>query len=154
MTDYRTILVPYDFSQHAKAALATAVGLAKRLNTAKLHLVHVIQPAYPYPMFEGAVVVPPANMFEVRRNVLRSLEEIAGGIGECPAQVESHIIEGSNISDLLLKIAERLDADMIVMGTHGRTGIAHVFLGSVTERMLRKAPCPVLTVREANPEAE
>lgn len=150
MRDYRTLVVPYDFSEHARAALSTAVDLAKRLNSAKLHLVHVIQPAYAYPMFEGAVVVPPTNMVEVRANVLRSLEEIAGSIEGLTAPVESHVVEGSRISDLLLETAGRLDADMIVMGTHGRTGIAHVFLGSVAERTLRKASCPVLTVRESD----
>lgn len=148
MSDYRTFLVPYDFSAHSRAALETAWDLAKRLE-AKLHLVHVIQPpAYAYGYtYAGAAMPPPAiDLTEVREGALKALKQVAAEIGELPGGIEPHVVEGAGIADMLRELAEKLGADLIVMGTHGRTGLAHVFLGSVAERTLRRAPCPVLTV--------
>ena len=72
---------------------------------------------------------------------------MASGVENPPGKVEAHVLEGSGIADMIIGAAEEHDADLIVMGTHGRTGLAHVFLGSVAERTLRRAPCPVLTVQ-------
>ncbi len=156
MSDYRTFVVPYDFSVHARAALFAAVDLAKRLG-ADLHLIHVIQPpAYTYSYGGGigaASVAPPIDMFSVREEALKSLGDVVEGIADFPGKVEPHVVEGTGISDMIRESAEKLGADLIVMGTHGRTGLAHVFLGSVAERTLRKAPCPVLTIQSPD-EAE
>lgn len=149
MSEYRTFVVPIDFSAHSRAALDTATDLAKRLN-ADLHLVHVVQPpAYAYGYaYAGAAMPPPAvDLTEVREGAMKSLKQLAAEIGEVPGAVEPHVVEGAGIADMIRQVAEKLDADLIVMGTHGRTGLAHVFLGSVAERTLRRAPCPVLTVQ-------
>ena len=66
---------------------------------------------------------------------------------EAPGKVEAHVVEAAGIAEAICDAAETFGADLIVMGTHGRTGLAHVFLGSAAERTLRQAPCPVLTVR-------
>jgi universal stress protein A len=149
MADYRVVVVPYDFSEHAQAALREAVDLSRRLG-ADLHLVHVMQsPMYLYSFAyagEAAAVLPPIDMTEIREDALKSLLEIISEI-EFSGKIEAHVLEGANIADTVRATAESLEADLIVMGTHGRTGLAHVFLGSVAERTLRTAPCPVLTVQ-------
>lgn len=149
MADYRVVVVPFDFSEHARAALREAVELSRRLD-ADLHLVHVMQsPMYLYSFAyagEAAAVSPPIDMTEIREDALKSLREIIAEI-EFSGKIEAHVLEGANIADTVRATAENLDADLIVMGTHGRTGLAHVFLGSVAERTLRTAPCPVLTVQ-------
>lgn len=147
MGDYRTFVVAYDFSPHARAALYAAVDLARRLG-ADLHLVHVIQrPAYGYAPYAGAAVPPSIDMDQLRESAERSLRDAAAGIEDLPGKLETHVVEGIRVSDTIREVAERLGAELVVMGTHGRTGLAHVFLGSVAERTLRSAPCPVLTVQ-------
>jgi len=147
MSDYRTFVVPYDFSPHSAAALYTATDLARRLN-AGIHLVHAIQtPIYAYG-YGGASAPPPViDMEKVQESALGSLREVAAKIRDFPGTVDLHVVEGAGLADTLCQLAEKLDADLIVMGTHGRTGLSHVFLGSVAERTLRRAPCPVLTVQ-------
>lgn len=149
MADYRVVVVPYDFSEHARAALDEAADLSRRLG-ADLHLVHVLQsPLYLYSFAypgEAAAVAPPIDMTEIREDALKSLREVIAEI-DFPGKVECHVLEGVNVAETLRATAENLGADLIVMGTHGRTGLAHVFLGSVAERTLRTATCPVLTVQ-------
>ncbi len=148
MADYRVVVVPYDFSEHARAALAEAEDLARRLGS-DLHLVHIMQsPIYLYNFAyagEAAAVTPPIDMTEIREDALKSLKEVIAEI-DIRGEVEPHVYEGANVAETLREVAVNLGADLIVMGTHGRTGLAHVFLGSVAERTLRTAPCPVLTV--------
>ncbi len=149
MGEYRRFVVPYDFSVHAEGALAVAIDLAQRLG-AELHLVHVLQPpAYSYGSYDGGVAVPPPfDPAEARDSAMRSLREVVDRIVATGFEkLEPHVAVGSNIAEMIRTSAENLGADLIVMGTHGRTGLAHVFLGSVAERTLRGAPCPVLTVQ-------
>jgi nucleotide-binding universal stress UspA family protein len=148
MSDYQTFVVPYDFSEHARAALATASDLARRLD-ARLHLVHVVQPpAYAYGYgFAGAAAAPPIDLHEIHQGALESLRQVIAELGDVSERAEPHVVEGSGIAEMLRQVSEKLGADLIVMGTHGRTGLAHVFLGSVMERTLRRAPCPVLAVQ-------
>jgi universal stress protein A len=146
VTNYTTILVAHDFSRSAGAALDHACGLAE-LTGAALHLVNVVEPVIAYPPVVGGIV-PSAGygtemIVQSRRAAETSLAQIAAEVGpDC----EYHIVTGSPAT-ALCEAAEKLRADLIVMGTHGRTGLAHVLLGSVAERTLRRAPCPVLTVR-------
>jgi nucleotide-binding universal stress UspA family protein len=147
MSNFQTIIVPYDFSEHARAALDTAVDLARRLES-DLHLLHVVQlVAYTYPGLQGLALAPQPDLAQVRDGATASLREIAAGIEGAPGKVQAHVVEGATIVEMIRQAAEDLGADLIVMGTHGRTGIAQVFLGSVAERTLRIAPCPVLTVQ-------
>lgn len=152
---YRTLVVPYDFSAHARAALFTACDLARRLGS-DLHLVHVLQLptcGYVQGAYAGAVAPPPLQLKESREHALESLRDVARGIGEMPGKLESHVVSGTSVDAALCDVARELGADLLVMGTHGRTGLAHVFLGSVAERTLRGAPCPVLTLRAPEEEA-
>jgi len=155
MTEFRNILVPYDFSPHARAALSTAVALAQRLG-AQLHLIHVVQSpsfVYGYGAYGAAAAPPPVDMATLREGAMQSLQAVADGVEDLPKQPAIHVVEGTSTAEMIREEAEELGADLIVMGTHGRTGLAHVFLGSVAERTLRRAPCPVLTVQAPEEKA-
>jgi len=148
MADYRTLLVPYDFSTHARTALDTAVDLAGKLG-ADLKVLHIVQSpiaVYGLPYPEGSTVIPPIDMGAIREDAMKALALVIDEI-DAPVKIEAEIAEGLNVAETLRITAERIDADLIVMGTHGRTGIAHAFLGSVAERILRTVQCPVLTVK-------
>jgi nucleotide-binding universal stress UspA family protein len=98
--------------------------------------------------YGGTVAAPPVvDVIAMREGIMKSLDSIVSEIDDPPGAIQSHVVEGSGIADVLCESAETLGADLIVMGTHGRTGLAHVFLGSVAERTLRRAPCPVLVVQ-------
>jgi universal stress protein A len=141
----RTILVPIDFSSNSDRALDYAAGVAEVFGST-LHLLH----AYHLPSMATSphdYAVPPAVWDGVREAARRELEERREKVEARGLQVEAHLARGI-ASDAIRAAAEKLGADLIVMGTRGRTGLAHVLLGSVAERTLRSAPCPVLTVRE------
>ena len=144
MREYRTFLVPYDFSDHSRFALDTALELVRHFK-GDLHLLHVIQP--PFYATTGFAEAMPTMLLETRHELLEALQRVVTAIPYPPGRVESHVIEGINIAASIAESATDLGADLIVMGTHGRTGLRHTFMGSVTERTLRIAHCPVLTVR-------
>ncbi|NNL85626.1 MAG: universal stress protein [Myxococcales bacterium] len=151
MAEFQKIMIPYDFSEHAQAALHLGVELARRLN-ATLTLVHVIQPpayAYGYPAPAGTAVALP-NLLELQQNARSGLRELIDRIELPKDAIEIDVLEGNNISEALCQAAEKHGADLLVMGTHGRTGLAHAFIGSVAERTLRSSPCPVLTVKDSS----
>ena len=149
MSEFATIAVPYDFSEHSSAALECAAGLARKFGS-EIHLVHVIQPPAMAFAAYGAPGIPPADtvdMMQLREIATSALDDVARSLeGRC-AGVQTHVVEGAGIAEAIREVAEKLSADLIAMGTHGRTGLAHAFLGSVAERTIRRAPCPVLTVQ-------
>jgi nucleotide-binding universal stress UspA family protein len=100
----------------------------------------------PMVVYAGGPVPPdPWPSLEEARTKLRELESNAGHV-----RVESQVMEGDPV-DMILRAAEETHSDVIVMGTHGRTALARLLLGSVAEAVLRKAPCPVLTVKSPAP---
>lgn len=146
MPNYQTILVPYDFSEHSKKALETALDLARRFD-ANLHVLHVVTPPIvAYPTMGTAAAPPSSLLMDLRESAERSLSDVVAGIENPPGAVKAHISAGGATAETIRETAEQLGADLIVMGTHGRTGMARVFLGSVAERTLRLAPCPILMV--------
>jgi nucleotide-binding universal stress UspA family protein len=146
MSEFRKLVVPYDFSKHAETALATAVDFANRVS-ADLLLLHVVQaPDLAFPAVEFGGSPPPLPSLDVQNGALEALEKVASGVKLTKGSVTPHVVEGLAADREITDFAERMHADLIVMGTHGRTGVAHVFLGSVAERTLRRASCPVLTV--------
>jgi nucleotide-binding universal stress UspA family protein len=140
----RQILVPTDFSTHSARALETAIALAKTFR-AKIHLLH----AYHMPAFVGVpdeVVIPPAFWATVRDAAARKLEKSAESVAAAGVNVETHLAERV-AAEAIVEAAAELGIDLVVMGTRGLTGLKHVVLGSVAERTLRLAPCPVLAVK-------
>ncbi|MGH7286921.1 MAG: universal stress protein [Myxococcota bacterium] len=144
MPPLRTILVPHDFSSHAQAAWARAEQLAW-VSRATLHLLHVVHTPFLHaltplgvvPFSMGPVVIEAAS-----RTAHESLQWLAD---RSNCKVEVHVLEGP-ASYWICAHAERIGADLIVMGSSGRRGLARALLGSVTERTQRCAPCPVLVV--------
>ena len=146
MARIRTILVAVDFSPHADRALETAVELAKIFG-AKVHLLHCYQlnlgGISPY-----GLAIPENFDRDVRIAAQRKLDEWGEKVRAEGVEVEGHVspmFPGMTIS----ATAEEIGADLIVMGTRGLTGLKHILLGSVAERTIRVAACPVLTVKLA-----
>lgn len=142
----KTILHPTDFSEPSDLAFRLACSLA-RDHGARLVVAHVIEP--PVPVYGGGVLVvpPPQGLKEPLRAKLLQLRPPGETV-----QVEHRLAEGDAATEIL-DLAEQARADLIVMGTHGRGGLRRVLMGSVAEEVVRKAPCPVLTVRTPSPEA-
>ena len=144
MTAFKRILVPHDFSDDAAAALDWAIELAGQLG-AELHLLHAYR--LPLEMFSPYGVPMPASVMpEIREAARRSLEELKARVEAAGLTGQIHLREGPP-ADAIVEAARELSADLIVMGTRGRTGLAHVVLGSVAQRTVRSAPCPVLTLK-------
>jgi nucleotide-binding universal stress UspA family protein len=136
----RSILVPTDFSPHADAALERAAQLARRLS-ARVYLLH----AY-YLGTEAGYPLPAQLIDQARAQAREQLERAAKALAETGVSCESHTSPLVTVS-AILEQARALPADLIVMGTRGLSGLKHVLLGSVAERTVRLAPCPVMTVK-------
>ena len=134
------ILTATDFSEGSKRALDYAVFLAKTFG-AEIQLVHILEP--PFPTTDPAYLKMIGEMAGAESEKLKSLAE---EVKKRLPNVRSFCREGT-AALTIIKAARELKSDVIVLGTHGRTGIAHAFIGSVAERVLRLAHCPVITVR-------
>jgi nucleotide-binding universal stress UspA family protein len=134
------ILAPTDFSVYANQAVTSAFELAQVCG-AKLSLLHVIE----VPVYAIEVALPLADLEqEARQSLARLLPEAAAAHVEVTRLVELGIPYHK-----ILEVARAEHVDLIVMATHGRTGLGHLVLGSVAERIVRLAPCPVLTIRSS-----
>jgi nucleotide-binding universal stress UspA family protein len=144
MTLPRTILVPIDFSDHAEAALDYAVALSAKLD-AKLYLLSVIGiPALGVPELGVALTASVIDsMITGNQDALDKLADAR----RPTAQIAGTLLRTGDARDMIVHTASEVGADLIVMGTHGRRGIGRALLGSVTESVVRTAPCPVLTIR-------
>jgi nucleotide-binding universal stress UspA family protein len=140
---WRRILVPLDFSLTSLRALKVAVPLAQQYG-ARLQLLNVVEP-HPYPVgMEGAVLVIPERTLAkaARRQLLRIARKFI------PRSVRTTcLVAQGRAASLIVETAEAERADMIVLGTHGRTGFAWSLMGSTAERVVRHAKCPVFVVR-------
>jgi nucleotide-binding universal stress UspA family protein len=145
---WKTILVPHDFSSSANHACAVARDEAKT-HGARVILVHVIDLPYqmvPESAMVSAETIEPISMKEfAARGAEKHLDDIAARLAKDGVTPQKFIRFGRP-HDEIVKLAEELKADLIVMGTHGRTGLAHLLVGSVAERVVRTSKCPVLTV--------
>ena len=146
MIEIRSILAPTDFSAHSERAVRYACGLAERLG-AELHLLHVLSeilPAGPDPLLMP--VMPPEYYEENEERARETLGRLLQPAWGSPRSVVTAVRWGSPV-EAIVAYAVDLKVDLIVIATHGRTGLSHVLLGSVAERIVREAPCPVLTIR-------
>ncbi len=144
MLTVRTICHPTDFSEQSGYALRLAGALARDYG-ARLVLLHVALPPMPVYGGEVLVAVPPSSHDEERQHLDRL--EVPDGV-----PTERRLVEGAPVEEIL-RVASEVSADLIVMGTHGRTGLARLLMGSVAEQVVRKARCPVLTVKTPFPDA-
>lgn len=146
MTRFRIIVHPTDFSPASRPAFRRAVALA-RADRARLVIVHVLVPQIP---LVGEGYVPPSTYEAIetaaRRGAERGLSRLAAQAVKAKVRVRSLLLHGLP-HEAIPRAARSLRADLLVLGTHGRTGFGRLFLGSVAERVVALAPCPVLTVR-------
>ncbi len=150
--DIRSILVPIDFSVHSKNALKYAVPLAEKFN-ASLHLVYVVEPTiYPADLGFGQVVLPGVEE-ELREKGEGELEALMRR--EIGKRVKaSTAVRTGNPHQEILREAEEKGVDLIVVATHGHSGVEHMLFGSTADRIVRRSKVPVLTIRPATGEAE
>jgi universal stress protein A len=152
--DMRTILIPCDFSEYSKEAFTWAVAMAETWH-ARVLLVHVVpRPSYP-PIVMGTYLMGTYfNAAEFEDRLLAEAEaqtqEFLQKTGGHTVPLDTQCLLGEPFSDIC-QIADQRRVDVIVMGSHGRTGLRHVLLGSVAGRVVRHAPCPVLVVRKTSP---
>jgi nucleotide-binding universal stress UspA family protein len=145
MSVIKKILCPIDFSSGSKAAVIWAQDWAQQFG-AELYLVHAYEnPVYVLPM--AGYVGPTVDMLSgVRKHLDDELGRWKTEVEKSGLRVRADLIEGSPYRTVI-DVARDYAPDLIVMGTHGRTGLAHALIGSVAERVVRLSPCPVLTVR-------
>lgn len=144
-TIIRTLLCPVDFSEHSDRAVTFALGLAHQLG-GRLDLLHV----YPVPYYNPPHLGPELNqqiLEDYKEMGRQALHEFLARLEEPPTGVElaGHLVKGEPHEEIC-RFAEACGADLVVMATHGRTGLTRLLMGSVTERVIRTSSVPVLTV--------
>jgi nucleotide-binding universal stress UspA family protein len=137
----KKILVPTDFSPHSERAADYAAMLADGFQ-AKIDLLHVIEP-FPYSVTDTMTVISHGEALKTIASSL--LDNARAKLEQNGVTVESHLTQGVPY-EKILDWAREKKVDLIVMGTHGRTGVGHLLLGSVADRIVHLAPCPVLTM--------
>lgn len=142
------ILVPVDFSRHSLKALAYAIDFAEPF-AAEVVVLHVVEPvayATPADLYAGMATQLGNLLAEQRRSAREQLDELATKYRDRGVQLRIQLRDGVAYREIV-DAGKELRANLIVQATHGRTGLAHVLLGSVAERVVRTAECPVLTIR-------
>lgn len=143
----QNILVATDFSTASFLAVDAASLLAQALN-ARVTLVHVFDPA---PFAAAAMPLQPIDMIgssaEMVERIQNGLQELRDSRIKATTEADVRIVEHPSAAEGICECARELGSDLIIVATHGRTGLAHLLLGSVAEHVVRNAPCPVLTLR-------
>lgn len=144
MPEFRCILCPVDFSESSQRAFEYALALASRLGAEVevAHVYHLSADAMP----EGVWEVPSDLKAEITTHLQQQLDELVKRGSGAGVKVIASLCEGIPYVEIV-RLAREHGVDMIVIGTHGRTGLAHLLLGSVAERVVRTADVPVVSVR-------
>lgn len=140
------VLVPIDFSDYSKNALKYAVNFVKHFK-AQLYLIYVVEPViYPPDFSMGQIAIPSVDL-EMDKRAIDELNKLADQ--EIPAEIKvKTIVKTGKPFIEIIETARDQDVDLIIIATHGHTGVEHILFGSTAEKVVRKAPCPVLTLRE------
>ena len=144
MINIKNVLCPVDYSMYSEKALHYAIEFAEKYQ-AKLYLMHVLDiRVYDIndPDLYNINIVDKETIEKLQARLLKCVSEETKG----KIPVEAIVIQGVPFTEII-KAARDYKIDMIVIGTHGRTGLSHAIMGSVAEKVVRKSPCPVLTVR-------
>jgi nucleotide-binding universal stress UspA family protein len=144
--DIKKVLVPIDFSDYSKSALKYAVNFCMNYKAGMI-LIYVIEPViYPPDFSMGQIAIPSVNA-EWDERAKQELDKLAKEQIPSGVEVKTIIKTGKPFLEII-ETAGELDIDLIIIATHGRTGMEHILFGSTAEKVVRKAPCPVLTLRE------
>ena len=153
MSMIKRILVPTDFSTTSDLAIGYGIDLAKRYG-ASMHLLHIVEDTYlahAYP--DGYYAELPGIHAKLRADAEQRLAEVFTRCTAAAVPVTRQVADGRPAS-VIVETAKAVGTDLIVMGTHGRSGVAHFIMGSVAEHVVRTAPCPVFTVRDTTRVAD
>jgi nucleotide-binding universal stress UspA family protein len=152
MIEIKHVLVATDFSEISGAALAYGNSLSDRFHAA-LSLVHVVENiALRNITAEGFLAVMPELQRDIEQAARRQLDAVVARIDGPRGKPQGHIVVSSATADAIVTFAQQTGADLIVIGTHGLGGMSRLLLGSVAERVVRTASCPVLTVHHPGRE--
>jgi len=146
MIQLRRILIPTDFSEFSEHAMKYACEFARRFS-AELHLLNVVENIYPI-VAEPGMAVPSAGeyLMDLMNSSEQAIQQLPPADWNMNVPVVREVRTGTPFLEVI-RYAREKEIDLIVLGTHGRSGLVHVLMGSVAEKVVRKAPCPVLTVR-------
>ena len=152
MLSFERILVPTDFSEHSLMALDYAVALAEKFD-ASLKIVYVDQPSLKVSDMAWIGVDQRSMDEDHRTTARRALEKIV--LDRIPLEMpaDAQLLAGDPV-DEIIRFANESDVDLIMVATHGRSGVSHVLMGSTAEAIVRKASCPVLTVKNPMDETD
>ncbi|GAB4296883.1 MAG: universal stress protein [Ignavibacteriaceae bacterium] len=140
------ILVPIDFSDYSKSALKYAINFAQQFSS-EMILVYVVEPiVYPPDFSMGQIAIPAVNS-DWDKRAREELDKLAKDEVPKDLKVKTIVKTGKPFVEII-ESAKEEDVDLIIIATHGHTGVEHILFGSTAEKVVRKAPCPVLTLRE------
>jgi nucleotide-binding universal stress UspA family protein len=152
VSPFQKILAPYDFSAQSQHSLEVAADLARRYE-APITVVHVCDANW-FSVPESYLLYKPTQLPQLLAGIEKKLEPVKHELlAASVMQVKTQVLQGTPYAEIV-RLAKSDSYDLIVMGTHGRSGIAHALLGSVAERVVRKAHCPVLTIRHPDQQIE
>ncbi|MEN6616207.1 MAG: universal stress protein [Syntrophorhabdus sp.] len=141
---FKKILCPVDFSKFTPQIVAYAADLAKKYGS-ELHMLHVIPNLTYFTPYESFLT--PENLVAIEKNIQDEVNsDFAKLLKTMDVKVKTATREGTPFVEII-DYAKTEGIDLIVMGTHGRSGIEHILIGNVAEKVVRKSPCPVLTIR-------
>lgn len=149
MAQIKRILFATDFSETSTYAATHALLLARTFS-AELHVLHVLETEIPI-MMDGVTFLPTNYFDEIEKQSADRLESVIASEDRDKLSVTLVMRRGAPFPEIV-RYASDQKMDLIVLGTHGRGALAHVFLGNVAEKVVRKAPCPVLTIRHPQHE--
>ncbi|HOJ43210.1 MAG TPA: universal stress protein [Syntrophorhabdaceae bacterium] len=141
---FKKILCPVDFSEYTESIVAYAVEIAKRFDS-ELHLLHVIPNLSYFTPYESFMT--PENIIALERNIEKEIEKDFDKIAKKINIPFKKVIKSGIAFVEIIDYIKEESISLVVMGTHGRSGIEHILIGSVAEKVVRKSPCPVLTIR-------
>jgi nucleotide-binding universal stress UspA family protein len=146
---FKKILCPVDFSKFTEEVIAYAADIAKQYG-AELHVLHVIPNLTYFTPYESFLT--PENLVAVEKNIQDEVERDFGKILKHIDMEIKRVVKTGVAFVEIIDYAKSEGIDLIVMGTHGRSGIEHILIGNVAEKVVRKSPCPVLTIRPKGKE--
>lgn len=142
MLNIRNIIVPTDFSELSKTSFSYAVDIAKRWN-AKIHLMYVLEKTPPFLAMRSLDVNEKEVLDTMEKEAKEDLDNLIEDFGVHELEVVPILKKGLDYEEIV-KYSKDINADLIVIATHGHTGLLHTLLGSVAEKVIRYAKCPVL----------
>jgi nucleotide-binding universal stress UspA family protein len=141
---FKKIVCPVDFSEFTDEILNCAVDIAKKYN-AELHLIHIIPNLNYFTPYESFLT--PENLIAIERNIEKEVDKDFDKITKTVDMSVKKVVKTGVTFVEIIDYIKTEGIDLVVMGTHGRSAIEHILIGSVAEKVVRKSPCPVLTIR-------